>query len=105
MPKRLQRGIISRKRSTPDSNVNGMVRINQPRGRGNIDKGDYSPSLPKGDSFSKQPVSSPKRGRGTRPVINLKALNSFIPYSHFKMEGLHLLKNLLSKNDFMCKVD
>ena len=41
---------------------------------------------------------------GNRPVINLKALNSFIPYSYFKMEGLHLLKDLLRENNFMCKV-
>ena len=40
-----------------------------------------------------------------RPVINLKALNSFITYSQFKMEGLHLLKDLLRENDFMRKVD
>ena len=47
----------------------------------------------------------PKKDGGNRPVINLKALNSFIPYSHFKMEGLHLLKDLLRENNFMCKVD
>ena len=43
----------------------------------------------------------PKNDGGKRPVINLKALNSFIPYSHFKMEGMHLLKDLLRKNNFM----
>ena len=43
----------------------------------------------------------PKKDGGKRPVINLKALNSFIPYSHFKMEGMHLLKDLLRKNNFM----
>ena len=46
-----------------------------------------------------------KKDGGKRPVINLKTLNSFIPYSHFKMEGLHLLKDLLRENDFMYKVD
>ena len=29
-----------------------------------------------------------KRDGGHRPVINLKFLNSFIPYQHFKMEGM-----------------
>ena len=33
-----------------------------------------------------------KRGGGNRPVINLKHLNNFIPYQHFKMEGLNLLQ-------------
>ena len=43
----------------------------------------------------------PKKDGGKRPVINLKALNSFIPYSYFKMESMHLLKHLLRKNNFM----
>ena len=33
-----------------------------------------------------------KRGGGNRPVINLKHLNNFIPYQHFKMEGLNLFQ-------------
>ena len=28
-----------------------------------------------------------------------------IPYSHFKMKGLNLLKNLLRGNNFTCKMD
>ena len=32
-----------------------------------------------------------KKGGGQPTVINLKGLNTFIPYKHFKMEGLHLL--------------
>ena len=40
-----------------------------------------------------------------RTCINLKVLNKFIPYKHFKMEGLHCLKYLLEENDFFCKID
>ena len=40
-----------------------------------------------------------KSDGGKRPVINLKNLNSFIPYQHFKMEGLHLMKDLLQEGD------
>ena len=29
----------------------------------------------------------PNKYGGTRPVINLKRLNKFIPSQHFKMEG------------------
>ena len=47
----------------------------------------------------------PKNDGGGRPVINLKALNSFIFNSHFRMEDLHLLKDLLSESNFMSKVD
>ena len=39
-----------------------------------------------------------KKGGGNRPDINLKDLNRFIPYKHFKMEGLQ-------KGDYMCKID
>jgi len=47
----------------------------------------------------------PKKDGGNRPVINLKNLNSFIPYQHFKMEGLHVLRDLIQEGDFMCKID
>ena len=36
-----------------------------------------------------------KKGGGNRPVINLKHLKKFIPYQHFKIEGLNLLQNML----------
>ena len=32
-----------------------------------------------------------KKDGGNRPVINLKHLNQFMPYQHFKMEVLHCL--------------
>ena len=36
-----------------------------------------------------------KKDGGEQPVINLKDLNTFIPYKHFKVEGLHILKEIL----------
>ena len=47
----------------------------------------------------------PRKDGGHRPVINLKPLNSFIPYEHFKMESIHMLKDLLRKGDYMVKID
>ena len=46
-----------------------------------------------------------KKDRRNCPVINLKKLSAFIPYEHFKMEGLHCLKFLLGQDDFLCKID
>ena len=46
-----------------------------------------------------------KKDGGQRPVINLKQLNAYIPYCHFKMEGLQNLKYMLQKGDYMCKLD
>ena len=40
-----------------------------------------------------------------RPVINFKALNKFILFMHFKMEGMHTLRDVLKENDWMAKVD
>ena len=47
----------------------------------------------------------PKKGGSHRPVINLKPLNCSIPYEHFKMESIQMLKDLLKKGDYMVKID
>ena len=46
-----------------------------------------------------------KKGGGQRPVINLRHLNQYVEYEHFKMEGIHMLKDLIQKGDFMVKLD
>ena len=46
-----------------------------------------------------------KKDGGHRPVINLKFLNSFIPYQHFKTKGMHLIEDLLQEHDFLIKID
>ena len=46
----------------------------------------------------------PKKDSGHRPMTNLNKLDKHIPYIHFKMEGLFLLKEML-KGDYMCKID
>lgn len=38
-----------------------------------------------------------KKDAGYRPKINRKNLNPYIPYLHFKMEGLSVLKDLSQK--------
>ena len=46
-----------------------------------------------------------KKDGGNRLIINLKNLNSYITYQHFKLKGLHLLKQILQKWDLMVKID
>ena len=49
-----------------------------------------------------------EKGQGTgelRPVINLKALNKFLPKEKFKMEGLHTARALPRKGDYVMKLD
>ena len=55
--------------------------------------------------FLSQIFRAGKKDGGSRPVINLKTLNKFVPYRHFKMEGLHCLKVLLQNVDYLCKID
>lgn len=56
-------------------------------------------------SFVSQLFAVPKKDGGTRPVVNLKQLNSFVQPESFKMEGIHSLKDLLKAGDWMTKVD
>ena len=46
----------------------------------------------------------PKKDGGQRPVINLKALNQFVNTEHFKMEGIHTIKDLLRQGDWLKKM-
>ena len=39
----------------------------------------------------------PKKGGGLRPIIDLRDLNKSIHWEHFKMEGIHLIKDLLQQ--------
>ena len=57
------------------------------------------------DGFLSSIFLVPKKDGGHRPIINLKRLNNFIPHHHFKMEGIHMLKDLLRQGDLMAKID
>ena len=46
-----------------------------------------------------------KKDGGYRPVINLKTLNQFVSYMHFKMESLQTLKYMMKERDYICKTD
>lgn len=72
------------------------------QGKGAIHKAPMSDKEP---GFVSSLFMVPKKGRGQRPVINLKALNNFVEYSHFKMEGINMLRDVLRKDDYMVKLD
>ena len=40
-----------------------------------------------------------------RPVINLRPLNNFLRHEHFKMEGIHVVKDLLRQGDWLTRID
>lgn len=48
----------------------------------------------------------PKKGPNEwRPIINLKPLNQFLRYRHFKMEGIVTVRHTVRQGDFMAKID
>lgn len=57
------------------------------------------------NGFVSQLFAVPKKDGAIRPIINLKALNRFVDTVHFKMEGIHMLKDMMRPGDFLTKVD
>ena len=57
-----------------------------------------NPSVKKGQFLSNLFLLGKTYG-GNRPAINLKILKACIPCLHFKMEGLHLLNDMLKEKD------
>ena len=81
-----------------DSSTEGNLR--------DVEQGSHCRDLkPLGRGIYQQLFLVEKKDGGNRPVINLKHLNQFIPYQHFKMEGFHWLGNILKKGNYICKLD
>ena len=57
------------------------------------------------NQFLSNQFKIPKKGDELRPVINLKPLNHFVEYLHFKMEGLSSLLVLINPNGYMITMD
>ena len=70
-----------------------------------LEKGAISKVSHEEEKFLSEIFLVRKKDWGNKPVINLKNLNKFVPYQHFKMADLHYLKFLLQKGDYMCKID
>ena len=66
-------------------------------------KGALTNVTPDSDQFVSNLFLVPKRDGGSRPVINLKDLNEYLQYNHFK--GIHLLRDLMRPNDWLGKID
>ena len=46
-----------------------------------------------------------KKTGGLRPIINLKSLNKFVKYEHFKMESFKLVKDMVMHSDLLTSID
>ena len=59
-----------------------------------LEKGAVEQVCPQKDQFLGNMSIVKKKDGGNRPVINLKELNQYIIFLHFKMERLQLLRTL-----------
>ena len=107
-------GYQLRFRQEPHQSVAPMMRVSKEEERciseevqSLWEKGAISP-VPRhreGQCFLSTIFTVPKKDGGRRPIINLKALNRFIPHLHFKMEGIQDLRDIVLPNDYMIKLD
>lgn len=67
--------------------------------------GAIVPSEHETDEFISTIFIVPKPGGKFRPVINLKYLNEFVHYDHFKQETFKIVLDLIQENDFFTSVD
>ena len=70
-----------------------------------LKKKAIAPSAVEKDQFISEIFLVKKKNGKFRPVINLKNLNKFIQYHHFKQENLDLVLNSVGKNYFFTSLD
>ena len=93
--------------SSPDAtHGSGTSRSNTSGDRGHVEEESHIQQTEHqaGEFLSNISLVSKREG-GNRPVVNLRYLNQFILYQHFKMEGLFCLREILQEGDYMCKMD
>lgn len=70
-----------------------------------VDKGAIEEVKDISDAFISNIFLVPKKDGNLRPIINLKYLNEFVEYYHFKQENLTYALELIQKNDYLTSVD
>ena len=70
-----------------------------------LEKQVIEATTPSGRGFLSTIFLVPKKDGGQRLVINLKPLNRFMRTEHFRIEGIHVLRDLLRAGDWMAKVN
>ena len=70
-----------------------------------LQKGAIQPTNKSNWLFVSNIFLIPKKSGGLRPVMNLKDLNTFVRYEHFKKENIKLVKEIIQPNDFLTSID
>jgi len=67
-----------------------------------LEKGVIREVQPAQGQFLSTIFVRPKKGENKfRPIINLKHLNQYMPYIHFKMEGMKDVRDMLNQGDYL----
>ena len=69
------------------------------------EKGAIEPTSDTNDQFLSFIFLRPKKDGSMRPIINLKPFNQSVTYHHFKMEGIHLVLDMIQKGESFTKID
>ena len=70
-----------------------------------LKKGVIEPSKPSDGDFISTIFVRPKKDGSHRLILNLKPLNEFVAYYHFKMDTIHAALKLMRPGCFMASVD
>ena len=70
-----------------------------------IDRGVIIQSSSEEGEFISPIFLLPKEDSSFRMILNLKKLNDFMPYIHFKMDTFDKVLKLIRSNQYMCKID
>ena len=70
-----------------------------------LEKGAIEKVRLPGPGFNAHLFLHPKKDGSMRPILNLKPLNRFVRYQHFKMENLAAATTIIQQNDCFTKVD
>lgn len=70
-----------------------------------LEKGAIVPCEHEKGEYISPIFTTPKKDGSSRMILNLKGLNQFIEYRHFKMESFSSIVNMVKPNCFMASID
>lgn len=70
-----------------------------------LSKGVITESVHERDEFISTIFLRPKKDGTHRMILNLKSLNQYVTYYHFKMDTIHTAVEMMTPGCYMCSVD
>ena len=70
-----------------------------------LSKGVITESVYERDEFISTIFLRPQKDGTHRMILNLKSLNQYVTYHHFKMDTIHTAVEMMTSGCYMCSVD